>query len=210
MAPKQAAGPGRASATRGAGDSSRDRFDAVPARGRVGAHRIVAKPKRFWIYLVSALIGITVLTGAGVAWVAVTGANLTNVFEQQRQSDPTPPPPSVQPELDPSAAVVVLNGTVMPGFAAIVDGLITSNEWGTILFSGEAASNEVQASAVFYAAPEDEAFALGLAERLGGLPIFQSGDYADYGARFAVVLGADYSGPGSDQFIAPEPSEAAE
>ncbi len=181
-----------------------DRFDDAAKSGRVGAHRVIGKPRRFWIYLVSALVATALLTGAGVIALQVTGANLQSMGGSDTQTEPTKKPVTVKPALDPTAPVVVLNGTGMDGFESIVDGAITQNGWGQILFSAPAASSDVQISAVFYSAPEDEAAALGLAKELGGVSTFQSSDYDEYGARLIVLLGADYAGPGSDQLVVPE------
>ena len=182
-----------------------DRFDGTVKSDRVGAHRVIGKPRRFWIYLVSALVGVALLTGAGVLTLQVTGANLQSMTGGSGSTaEPTKKPETVKAELDPTAPVVVLNGTGMDGFESIVDGAITQNGWGQILFSAPAASSDVQISAVFYSAPEDEAAALGLAKELGGVSTFQSSDYDEYGARLIVLLGADYAGPGSDQLVVPE------
>jgi len=181
-----------------------DRFDAVERRARVGVHRVIGRPRRFWLYLVSALVGIVLLTGGGILALQMTGANLHNMGGSDTQAETTKKPVAVKAELDPTAPVVVLNGTGMGGFESIVDGAITQNGWGQILFSAPAAANDVQISAVFYSAPEDEAAALGLAKELGGVSTFQSSEYDEYGARLIVLLGADYAGPGSDQLVLPE------
>jgi hypothetical protein len=179
----------------------RDRFDDLPRSGRVGVHRIVGAPRRFWIYLVSALLGIVLLTGIGMAVVHFGGASIGNSSAAEKTPDEAPVEQNVKAELNPDAAVVVLNGTPMVGFGAVVDGLITSNGWGTILFSGDAASDAVEISAVFYSAEEDEAAALALANELGGVSIYQSSDYDEYGAQLVVLIGSDYAGPGSDQLV---------
>lgn len=184
----------------------KDRFDDLPKSGRVGAHRIVGSPRRFWIYLVSAVVGVALLTAAGIIAIQVSGASSNSGTEQ---TDTQSAEPKVKPELDPEAPVVVLNGTSMPGFGAIVDGIITDNGWGKILFSGEAAANDVAISAVFYSSVADESAALALANELGGVSIFQSYDYTQYGAKLVVLLGADYGGPGSEQFV-PVEAEADE
>ncbi len=176
-----------------------DRFDLVQASGRVGAHRIVGEPRRFWAYLVSALLGIVVLTGIGIVVVQTTGSNVVNFTSEGKPGGANVS--QTEPELDPEASVVVLNGTTMPEFGAIVDGIITQNSWGQILFSGPAAANDVATSAVFYSDPADEAAALGLAQQLGGVSAYPSEAYTEYEARLVVLLGADYAGPGSEQFV---------
>lgn len=185
-----------------------DRFDKLPRNGRVGVHRVVGRPRRFWIYLVSALLGVALLTAAGVIVIQVTGTDFNSLTEEAPK--PTKAPPAVTPVLDPTASIVVFNGTPMDNFEAIVDSVITQNGWGQILFSSPAASSDVQISAVFYSDPADEPAALALAKELGGVSIFQTSDYDEYGARLIVLLGADYAGPGSDQLVIETPEAPAE
>ncbi len=185
---------------------SPDRFDRLPKNRRVGAHRVVGRPHRFWIYLVSALLGIALLTGAGVIVLQVTGADITRLAEEA--PEPTKAPPKVTAELDPTASVVVFNGTPTDNFEAVVDGIITQNGWGQILFSAPASSSDVGISAVFYSAAEDEPAALALAKELGGVSVFQTSNYDEYGARLVVLLGTDYGGPGSDQLVIAEAAPA--
>lgn len=182
-----------------------DRFDRLPKQGRVGAHRIVARPRRFWIYAISAIVGIALLTTAGIIAVQSTGSGIGNWIGDSGQTPVAPD--ETTPKLDPEAAVVVLNGTTTSGFAGIVDQLITENGWGTILFSGDAASDAVTISAVFYSSVADEAAALGLARELGGVSVYQSYDYSAYGAKLIVLLGADYAGPGSEQLTGDPPAD---
>lgn len=177
----------------------KDRFDGAHKYSRVGAHRLVAKPRRFLLYVLSALLGIVLLTAGGIIAVQVIGADVSS-FVNEEAAPEAPQLAAVKPELDPEAPVVVLNGTRMPGFGGIIDGIITQNNWGKILFSTEAASDEVEISAVFYVSVADEAAALGLARELGGVSVYQSYDYTDFGAKLVVLLGADYAGPGSEQF----------
>lgn len=163
------------------------------------------------MYAVSALAGVALLTGVGIVVVQSLGDGNMTDWLTEVEEEPVPVEPQVAPALDPAAPVVVLNGTSMPGFGAVVDGIITQNQWGQILFSGDAAASDVEISAVFYSAPEDEAAALGLAKELGGVSIYQNDEYAqEYGARLVVLLGADYAGPGSEQFVPAEPEAAEE
>lgn len=175
-----------------------DRFDELPKGRRVGAHRIAGRVRRFWRYLVAGIVATAVIVTIGIIGVNSIGGT----------SDPMPNAPQqtqddrVTPELDPTATVAVLNGTPTPNLAAGVDQVITANGWGQITFSGDAASREVQISAVFYLAAEDETAAAGLAAELGGVSTYQSSDYADYGVRLVVLLGADYAGPGEEEAAA--------
>ncbi len=175
-----------------------DRFDQLEKSARVGAHRVIGRPRRIWLFLVCAVLGFVLLTLAGVLYFQLSGTSVQDL-RTGTQTAETTAPPKVKAELDPTAAVVVLNGTPMENFEAVVDNEITQNAWGQILFSGPAAVNDVEISAVFYGDPADEAAALGLAKELGGVSVFLTTDYAEYGARLIVLLGTDYAGPGSDQ-----------
>lgn len=179
----------------------RDRFDEPQLHGRVGAHRIVGKPNRFWVYAVSALVGIVVLTGAGIAAVMFADINVTKLFEESN-SQVEPEEVKVQPQLDPTAEIVVLNGTPLPDFALVVDEEITLNSWGVVIFAGDAATTDITTTTVYYLVEADEPAALGLAEQLGGAAVELNPAYAEYNSRLAVVLGIDYRGPGQEQLDA--------
>lgn len=180
-------------------DLPRDRFDVPRQAGRVGAHRIAGRARRGWRYVLGGAIATVVLVTAGILWANSIGGGSNDPVAQgpaQQQEQ------RVTPELDPTASVAVLNGTPTPNLAAGVDQVITSNGWGVIAFSDDAASRDVQISAVFYAVPEDEAAAAGLAAQLGGVSTYQSDGYGEYGVRLVVLLGADYGGPGKDEAAA--------
>lgn len=183
-----------------------DRFDEVPRSDRVGAHRITGRVRRFWRYALVALVACAVLVTAGILWVNSVGGGSSLPTEQPA----APPQAQIQPQLDPEATVAVLNGTVTPNLAAGVDEVITGNSWGQIIFSGEAAASDVEISAVFYADPADEAAALALAAELGGVSIYESQNYLEYGVRLVVLLGADYAGPGAEEAAAITERAAAE
>ncbi|WP_245907502.1 LytR C-terminal domain-containing protein [Leucobacter massiliensis] len=195
------------------GDFPEDRFDRVEPSGRVGAHRITARPRYVWQYLVAGLLGFALLTTLGI--VVVQGMGGADALPLGRGDGESAAPARVQAELNPDATVAVLNGTETPDLAATVDGIITSEQWGQIRFSGAAASSDVSISAVFYADPADEAAAEGLAAKLGGLSTYVTEDYADYGVQLVVLLGADYAGPGLEEAQqggdgSPEGSDAPE
>lgn len=175
-----------------------DRFDALPKTNRVGAHRITARMNRFWRYFLVGVLATAVLVTAGIIGLnAVDGATTTTgEVAEQPQSE------QVKPELDPTATIAVLNGTPTPNLAAGVDQVISQNGWGVITFSEDAASRDVQISAVFYAVPEDEPAAAALAAELGGVSTYASQDYTAYEVRLVVLLGADYAGPGGDEAAA--------
>ena len=173
-----------------------DRFDRLEKSHRVGAHRIAARPRRFWLYLLAAVVGVVILTTVGI--VAMQAMNTSSGGFSNSEAEQPAAPEQLRGEIDPEATVVILNGTETPNLQAGVDQVITENGWGQIAFSDYAASREVQISAVFYSAPEDEVAAAGLAQELGGVSYYQSSDYDQYGVRLVVLLGADYAGPGFD------------
>lgn len=190
-------------ASRGAAERNTlpaDRFDELSKSPRVGAHRVIGRPRRIWLFLVCAVLGFVLLTVGGVLYLQISGQSVADLRGVAAPTE-TKAPVKVKAELDPEAQVVVLNGTPMEGFEAVVDNEITQNAWGQILFSGPAEVNDVEISAVFYADPADEAAALGLAKELGGVSTFLNTDYSDYGARLIVLLGTNYAGPGHDQLV---------
>lgn len=176
-----------------------DRFDRLERSGRVGAHRINARPRYVWQYLVAGVIGFVLLSGVGILLVSSIGGTSRVAGISISSSSGGKSSNTVDAELDPDATVAVLNGTETANLAAGVDQVITEEEWGTILFSGSAESTDVTISAVFYSDEADAAAAAGLAAELGGLSTYTTEDYAEYGAQLVVLLGSDYAGPGFDE-----------
>lgn len=174
-----------------------DRFDDISSSGRVGAHRVIARPRYFWQYFIAGVAGFVILTGAGLFWLYSIGPSSGSGDSKPGNSAGANSAPVV-PDVDPDAQVVVLNGTSTASLATAVDRKITAEEWGTIIFSGDAASHDVQISAVFYSDPKNKAAAAGLAGQLGGLSTYVTNDYDAYEAELVVLLGSDYSGPGFD------------
>lgn len=173
-----------------------DRFEHSPSK-KVGAHRQQPRPRYVWQWLLVSGLAVVLLTGAGIVGLTLLGGSSALPLGDEGQSQPFEEP--VEGKLDPEASVAVLNGTKTPNLAAALDQLITENEWGTILFSGTAASSDVEISAVFYSNGDSEAAAKGLAAELGGVSTYVSEDYLEYGADLVVLLGADYAGPGFDE-----------
>lgn len=186
-------------------DLPRDRFDEVKRSGRVGAHRITARPRYIWQYLIAALLGFALLTTIGIVAVHSIGSAGKLSTNRPAAAGTSQAP---QAELDPEATVAVLNGTTIPNLAAAVDQIITSEQWGQIRFSGSAAESDVAISAVFYSDPADEAAAGGLAAKLGGISTYITEDYAAYEVQLVVLIGADYQGPGVEE--AQQLTDAAE
>lgn len=175
-----------------------DRFDHVRHTGRVGAHRVTARPRYFWQYLIAGLLGFALLTTVGI--LAVQGIGGTGKLPLAPSSTKSgSASPTATAKLDPEATIAILNGTPTENLAAALDKIITDEQWGKIEFSGSAATTDVKISAVFYSDPDDASAAAGLAEKLGGVSTYTSTDYESYGVRLVVLLGADYKGPGLDE-----------
>lgn len=179
----------------GRAEATVDRFDRLPKSGRVGVHRIVARPRRVWQYLLAGIVGTAVLVAAGILGVHSIGV------EVAAGGAVAPPgggaPPSDTAQLDPTATVAVLNGTASESLAAELDRVITGRELGEVRYAGNAEQRDIAISAVFYEAEEDAAAAAGLAAQLGGLSTYQTENYSGYGVRLVVLLGGDYAGPGA-------------
>ncbi|KTR85519.1 LytR C-terminal domain-containing protein, partial [Leucobacter chromiiresistens] len=145
-----------------------DRFDRLQQSGRVGAHRVTARPRYIWQYLIAGLLGFAVLTTIGI--IAVQSGEGSGKLPLTSSGTPSgTAQPSVEAKLDPEATIAILNGTPTENLAAALDQIVTNEEWGKIQFSGSAATTDVAISAVFYSNPDDEAAAAGLAEKLGGV-----------------------------------------
>lgn len=189
--------------TAGTGERQRypeDRFDRAERTGRVGAHRVTARPRYVWQFLIAGLLGFALLTTVGILLVQNIGAT-GKLPSLDRTPTAVAPAPTVA-KLDPEATVAVLNGSQTANLAASLDKIITDEQWGQILFSGSAASQDVQISAVFYSDEADAEAAEGLAAKLGGLSTYTTQDYAEYGAKLVVLLGSDYAGPGLEEAAA--------
>lgn len=172
-----------------------DRFDDVQRSGRVGAHRVTAQPRIVWQFIIGGLVATLLLTALGV--VGVNFMNSRGSLPDGPRISGQPGTPQARAELDPGASVVILDGTSATGDLALsLASIITEENLGEISYAGPAESSEVEISAVFYPDDADESAAMGLAKELGGISSYPTSDYAAYGARLVVLLGADYAGPG--------------
>lgn len=183
-------------------DYPEDRFDRIERDGRVGAHRVTAKPRHFWLYIVAGALGVALLTCIGVLVVQSAGGK--NPIPSAETTQTTAPQEIA--ELDPTATVAVFNGATDLNLGAGVGGSITAEGWGQVLFTENLAESDVPISAVFYRDAADEAAARGLAEQLGGVSTYLTEDYAEYGARLIVLVGADYAGPNSGAVASEAPA----
>ena len=172
-----------------------DRFDNLPAGGRIGAHRVTAQPRVTWHFVLGGLIGAALLTTVGIVGVTIAGSS--DSLPLPSSQGPSAGTDKVKPELNPEATVAVLDGTAAEGATAqSVAAAITDEKWGSIVLAGPAADPETKISAVFYAEPSNEAAARGLAEKLGGVSTYMNTDYASSESDLVVLIGSDYAGPG--------------
>lgn len=195
MPKEHEAAHGSRSRNSGPSEYPSDRFDEVPSSGRVGAHRVTAQPRVTWHFVLGGLIGAALLTTIGIVGVTVAGS--TGQLPLLPATESSPVAAKVKPSLDPEATVAVLDGTPAAGAAAqSVASTIGAESWGVIALAGPAEASDVEISAVFYSDASNEAAALGLAEKLGGVSSYLTADYADSEAQLVVLIGADYAGPG--------------
>ncbi len=178
----------------------RDRFDDVaPENGRIGAHRAENPRMRGGVVFLWAAIAAVVLTVAGIFGALVVSGRIS--------LSPAPEPTTtpvvvVEPVIDTTAPVLVLNATGQEGLATQVRDTIVAAGWpADIVTAGAAGSTDFPETTIYYADAADEAVALGLAEVIGGAQIAQSSQYLppddpeteanESGRQLTVVLGLD-------------------
>jgi hypothetical protein len=155
----------------------RDRFDDLPADGgRVGAHRAENPRLRAWVVFLWAVLATIVLVAVGIFGTLIASGRVV-LF-------PTPEPtvtslPNVTPVVDTSYSVIILNATPETGLATQLRDQIIAAGWAAeSVNAGQAGSTDFAQTTVYYAYPEDEAAARGLAETvLGGAQVAQSTVY---------------------------------
>lgn len=178
----------------------RDRFDELADdTGRVGAHRAENPRLRGGVVFLWAAIATIVLLIGGIFGALVVSGKITLVPEPVASSTPLP---VVTPVVDTTYTVLVLNATPEEGLATQVRDVVIGAGWAAdaVLASG-AGANDFPVTTVYYANPEDEGAAAGLAEVIGGAEIAQSAQYLqpddpateqDESARqLTIVLGLD-------------------
>ncbi|WP_244303000.1 LytR C-terminal domain-containing protein [Leucobacter coleopterorum] len=175
-----------------------DRFDRVERSGRVGAHRVAARPRYFWQYLIAALLGFALLTTAGIfALQSIGNVEALPLLGNKGGATGTQKPATAK--VDPEATVAILNGTPTENLAGALEKIIPENNWGKVVYAFSADKSDVKISAVFYRDAADQAAAAGLAAKLGGISTYFTEDYGNYGARLIVLIGEDYAGPGLEE-----------
>jgi hypothetical protein len=170
----------------------RDRFDDLPDAARVGAHRAENPRMRAWLVLLWAVVATIVLITIGIFGTLIASGRI-ELFPA-----PVPvatPQATVEPVVDTTYDVVILNATPEEGLATQLKDVLVEAGWPTDnVTAGEAGSQDFPETTVFYLAPEDEAAAAGLAGVIGGAKIAQSDVYQPADAeskQLTIVIGLD-------------------
>lgn len=179
-----------------------DRYDVHPVgTARVGAHRGPQPKNRGFVTFAWAALATGILVGLGVVWMLVINDRVAfeNPFAgtgSGTTAQTETPAPVVEPTIDPSASVVILNGTETDGLAGQVGDLLAGQGW-TIGSTGTNATPDVAVTTVYYSDPSQEGAARGLSEALGGAPIeLSQAFYVEGLNRIGVLIGADYAPAG--------------
>ncbi|MFL0412354.1 LytR C-terminal domain-containing protein [Microbacterium paludicola] len=168
----------------------RDRFDDVPRQpARVGAHRAEQPRTPRGVVLMWAALATVILMIAGILGFLVLSQR-TGIVPDPPQAEPT-----VAPVVDTEYTVLVLNGTSTSGVAEEVAAQLVAAGWeeGSVIPSDSSATDFPETT-VYYASPEEEAAALGVAQAIGGARTEQSDQYDQLGdeeKELTVVVGLD-------------------
>lgn len=176
----------------------RDRFDELADEpGRVGAHRAENPRLRPGIVALWAVIATVLLTVIGIFGALVISERIVLFPEPV----PTVAAPAVvDPVVDPSYSVLVLNASGQAGLATQAAETIIAAGWAADAVNPGDAGASFEVTTVFYVNPEDEAAALGLAGVIGGAEVAQSSQYVqeddpaterNEARMLTVVLGTD-------------------
>lgn len=160
---------------------------------------------RAWVVLLWAALATIILVTVGIFGTLLLSGRVV-LFPT-----PTPtmePAPVVTPVVDTSIPVLVLNATPESGLATQLKDVITAAGWPLDSVSAsDAGSQDFAETTVYYAFPEDEAAALGLAQVIGGAAIAQTDVYQNpenpEAKQLTVVIGLDRTAAGAT----PEPTE---
>ncbi|RLK47395.1 LytR C-terminal domain-containing protein [Microbacterium telephonicum] len=195
-------------------DAPTDRFDDLPAgSSRVGAHRAENPRMRGGIVVLWSVVAIIVIVAVGIVGTLLATGKIA--LSPVETATPTPTE-SIEPVVDTSYPVLVLNATAQDGLGGQVRDQIIAAGWPEeSVNSGEAGSQDFQHTTVYYGNAADLPAALGLAENvLGGARTELSQAYqpaddpntADVDEsqekQLVVVIGADW-GPGGVATPAP-------
>lgn len=174
----------------------KDQFDDVPVDlARVGAHRGPEKKGRGWIAFAWAALATGLIIVGGLFAVSLLNGNLDS---QEAAPEVTETPiETAEPLTDPrdidddrDISITVLNGTDTNKLDNVAYKALKKAKWPMSSHTN-ASSDTIATTVVYYAAPEDEDVARGVAAELGFDTVAETDVFL--GAPITVVLGADYA-----------------
>jgi LytR cell envelope-related transcriptional attenuator len=169
----------------------RDRFDSIPhGIERVGAHRAPTRRGARWVAFGWAALATVVLVAAGIGGVIVFNDRL-NFGEPEVTPTPTPVA-TAAPTIAPDVPVTVLNGTTTSGLAARAgEALVAAGiPVGT---TANASASDLTETVVYYATPDLEGAARGVAQAVPEADVRLSEQFAEIGTPLVLVVGSDYA-----------------
>ena len=170
----------------------RDRFDSIPhGIERVGAHRAPARRGARWVAFGWAALATVVLVAVGIGAVVVFNDRLN--FGEPPVNTPTPTPvATAAPTVAPDVPVTVLNGTTTSGLAARAGEALTAAgiPVGT---TANASEDDLTETVVYYATPDLEGAARGVAAAIPEADVRLSEQFAEIGTPLVLVVGSDYA-----------------
>lgn len=170
----------------------RDRFDSIPhGIERVGAHRAPARRGAGWVAFGWAALVTVVLVAVGIGGVVLFNDRLN--FGDTGVATPTPTPAvTAPPTVAPDIPVTVLNGTTTAGLAARAGETLTAAgiPVGT---TANASENDLTETVVYYATPDLEGAARGVAAAIPEADVRLSEQFAQIGTPLVLVVGSDYA-----------------
>jgi hypothetical protein len=154
-----------------------DRFDDLPPdTGRIGAHRAENPRLRGGVVFLWAAIATVVLAAGGIFGTLLISDRIS--FTAPEPVPTAAPDPEVEPVVDTTYDVLILNATPEDGLATQVRETVLGAGWpAELVTAGGAGSTDFPTTTVYYATPAEEAAALGLADVIGGAEVAQSEQY---------------------------------
>lgn len=182
--------------------SPKDRFDDLPAdSARIGAHRAENPHIRGGFVVLWSAVAIIALVTVGIFGTMIATGRVT-LFPAPSAS--VTAGPAATPVIDTSFQVYVLNATPQSGLASTIATDVVAAGWSEdSVYATEAQADDFATTTVYYAAPEDEGAALGLADAIGGAEVELNDSYqptddpettdTDEGAvkQLVIVIGLD-------------------
>lgn len=186
----------------------KDRFDDLPAdTERVGAHRAENPHIRGGFVVLWSAVAVIALVAVGIFGTMIATGRIT-LFPAPSASATAAP--AASPVIDTSFQVYVLNATPQSGLASTVAADVVAAGWSDDdVYPTEAEDDSFETTTVYYAAPEDEGAARGLAEAIGGAEVQLNDSYqptddpettdVDEGAvaQLVIVIGLDRTDAGA-------------